>query len=130
SRTSHSAARNPSTCGRLQVGSASAVSAQPTTCPLLLAPATKPCVPPCVGSAAILPSCHTKPRQTCPVAAGKKNEQLHNSPLGSFSAVSATPTTIPRLLFTGHSTALFGPPSVPRSVGLPSRHTVACMTSP
>ena len=36
------------------------------------------------------------------------------------------PVTMPRMFLTGHSTALFGPPSVPRSVRTPLRHSVAC----
>ena len=35
------------------------------------------------------------------------------------------PLTMPRRFFTGQTTTLFGPPSVPRSTRRPSRHNVA-----
>ena len=60
-----------------------------------------------------------------PVAAGKNAEQLQRSASGSGSAVCAIPLMMPRTFFTGHSTTLFGPPSVPRSVIDPSLHSVA-----
>ena len=91
-------------------------------------PVAKPCVPPSVGSRVIAPSSHLNPRHRLPVrvAGGKKNPQLHVSFSGSGSSVWAIPETIPRMFFTGHSTALLGPPSVPRSVSAPLRHRVAC----
>src|SRR5438034_175955 len=69
--------------------------------------------------------CHTNPRQTCPVAEGKKNEQLQASPKGWIWSVSATPAITPWVFFTGHRTALLAPPRVPRSVEVPSSHRVA-----
>src|SRR5262249_2514223 len=73
-------------------------------------------LPPSVGSPRIFPRSHTSPRQMGPVLVGKNAEQLHSSPSGSRSAVSATPEIKPRLFLTGQRTALFGPPSVPRSI--------------
>ena len=96
--------------------------------PRLFVPVAKPCVPPSVGSGVITPFCHRKPRQRLPrpVALGKKKPQLHFSLYGSGSFVCAIPLTIPRMFFTGQSTALFAPPSVSRSVSAPFRHSVAC----
>src|ERR1700686_5640825 len=53
------------------------------------------------------------------------NAQLQSSPSGFMSAVSVIPTTWPLLFLFGHPTALFGPPSVPRSSGTPT-HSSAC----
>src|SRR4030095_11804898 len=74
------------------------------------------------------PSAHANPRQTWPVTVGKNAEPLHSSPNGSRAAVSAIPTTTPELLSPDHTTLLFGPPSVPRSVIAPSRHSAAWRT--
>ena len=89
----------------------------------------KPCVPPSVGSGVITPSFQRKPTQRKPVrvAAGKKKPQLQVSIFGSASAVCEMPVSTPRVFFTGQSTALFGPPSVPRSVSVPLSHSVAWM---
>src|SRR5215475_12033165 len=122
-------ALNWRTCGATHpFVSRTEVSAHPTTCPTLLATAAKPLLPPSVGSFLILPSSHTNPRQIKPILSGpgKKIRELHSSPNGSRSAVWAIPTIIPLLFFTGHITALFGPPSVPRGNSSPSRHKVAC----
>src|SRR5258707_1246008 len=73
------------------------------------------------------PFSQTKPRQVWWVTVGKKAEQLQFSPKGSSAVVSAKPEMMPRLFLTGQPTSLFGPPSVPRSVSVPSRHNVACV---
>ena len=67
-------ARNCRTCGGTQVGSCTVFSAQPTTCPRLLAPVAKPLLPPSVGSARITPSSQTNPRQVKPVAVAAGEE--------------------------------------------------------
>ena len=59
-----------------------------------------------------------RPRHVFPVREGKKKRQLQVSPSGWSRFVSATPATRPMTFFEGQSTALFGPPSVPRSVGV------------
>ena len=122
-------ARNWKTCGDSQVVSCTVFSAQPVVWPRLFVPVAKPCVPPSVGSGVMTPFCHRKPKQRLPrpVALGKKNPQLHFSLYGSGSFDCAIPLTIPRTFFTGQSTALFGPPSVSRSVSTPFRHRVACL---
>src|SRR5437762_1184100 len=117
--------------GVFQVGSCTVVSAHPTTWSRLLTPVAKPWLPPSVGSACITPFSHTNPRQIWPVTLGKNAVQLHSSPSGSRSAVSAMPTTVPWSLSPGQTTLLlhagqFGPPSVPRSRIDPSRHRAAC----
>src|SRR5713101_6730952 len=122
---SHMTARNWRTWGELQVGSCTGVSAHPTTWPRLLTPVAKPWLPPSVGSGVITPSSDTKPRQIRPVTEGKNAVQLHSSPSGSMSAVSAMPTTVPWSFNPGHTTLLFGPPSVPRSRIDPPRHRAA-----
>src|SRR6266540_1941036 len=67
---SQTTARNCRTWGGTQVGSCTVFSAQPTTCPWLLAPVAKPLLPPKVGSALITPDRHTNPRHVGPVAVG------------------------------------------------------------
>jgi hypothetical protein len=49
------------------------------------------------------------------------------SPSGSFFEVSEMPETYPWSFSTGHSTALLGPPNVPRSVTLLFCQSAACM---
>src|SRR5262249_8807151 len=84
-----------------------------------------PLLPPSVGSGFITPCSHTKPRHVWPVELGKNAAQLHLSPSGSISEVSAMPTTVRRLWF-GQATELLGPPSVPRSNFCPCRQSTAC----
>jgi hypothetical protein len=75
----------------------------------------------------ISPDSHTNPTQLCPLGSAERNtQQLQVSPSGFISAVSLMPAIKPRLLFTGHTTELLGPPRVPKSVGEPCRQRVAC----
>jgi hypothetical protein len=55
-----------------------------------------------------------------------KAEHENVSPSGSGVAVSEMPTTRSWLFLIGHSTALFVPPSVPRSMTVPGIHSAAC----
>ena len=78
------------------------------------------------------PFCHLKPRhrKPVPVAAGKNAEQLQSSLFGSGSSVCEMPVMRPRTFLTGQRTTLFRSllPSVPRTVTIPFRHSVACRT--
>src|SRR5919108_113920 len=125
---SQSTAMNPRSCFPAQVGSRSAVSAQPTICPAAFAPAAYPLFPPSVGSAVITPSRQANPTQVWPVV-GMNAAQLHDSPSGSGLDVSEIPTTA-RAAWLGQATALLtaGPPSAPRSRLWPPRHNAACTT--
>jgi hypothetical protein len=82
-----------------------------------LAVVAKPFSPPQVGSARITPWSQTTPRQIFAVREGKKKRQLQVSSSGWAWSVSATPATRSIRFFEGQSTALLGPPSVPRSMG-------------
>src|SRR6266536_1238718 len=117
---SHNTARNWSTCGALQVGSCTGVSAQPTTWPRLLTLVAKPCSPPSVGSAVITPFSQKNPRQILPVTLGRNAVQLHSSCSVSSSAVSAKPAISTEFERPGHCTTLLGPPRVPRVSSTPS----------
>src|SRR6266404_2616158 len=118
--------RNCRTCGGTQLGSRIVVSVHPTTWRRLLEPVANPLLPPSVGSARIVLPSHTTPRQVLPVREGKNALQLHLSPRGSTSFVSAIPESRPRSFFTGQMMPLLGPPSVPRSKLEPRSQRVAC----
>lgn len=58
---------------------------------------------------------------------GSKPGQENFSPLGSGALEnSETPAITPRSFFTGQPMLLLGPPRVPRSMGSPNTHRVAC----
>jgi hypothetical protein len=61
--------------------------------------------------------------------AAKNPEQLQFSCHGSGASVCEMPTSSPRVFFTGHATLLFfdrfALPSVPRSISVSPRHSVA-----
>src|SRR5262249_18906343 len=123
-------ATNWKTCGASHpCGSRTEVSAHPTTCLRLLAPAAKLLFPPNGGSFFITLSLssHTNPRHFLPTTKGplKKAEQLQRSPSGSVWWFWEMPRIMPFLLSTGHATLLFGPPSVPGGISPPSRHKAA-----
>src|SRR5690348_541325 len=91
----------------------------------LLVPVAKLLLPPGSGfSARILPPIQTKPRQVLP-SDPMNAEQLQLSPLGSGVLVCEMPEITPKSFFTGHSTALLAPPSVPRSFLMPNGHATA-----
>src|SRR5580698_7700229 len=111
-----------STAGGIQLGSCVVFSAHPTTCPKSFTPAARQLLPPRLfGRAAILPFSHTTPSQVNPLPNPQKF-----SPNGSGVVVSDTPSISPKMFLLGKSTALFGPPSVPRSTVAPYSQRVAC----
>src|SRR5262249_50531995 len=123
-------ATNWKTCGASHpCGSRTEVSAHPTTCLRLLAPAAKLLFPPNGGSFFITLSLssHTNPRHFLPKRKGplKRAKHLHRSPCVSASSFWEMPTIMPLLFSTGHPTLLFGPPGVPRGISPPSRNRAA-----
>src|ERR1700678_2611993 len=123
-------ALNCSTWGATHVESCTVFSAQPTIWPRSFTLVAKPLLPPRVGSAVILPNSHLNPTQVWPVCdAGRNAPQLQVSPYGSIFGVSEMPTTSPSLLMPGQTTALFGPPRVPRPNGQLTIHNTACASA-
>src|SRR2546426_5795117 len=114
-----------------QGGTGVVLSATPATWPRLLISLAAPLLPPSVGSGVIRPSCQTNGRHIRCVPKKQKS-----SPLGSGVEVSASPPTAPRSLNGENDptprlpVALFGPPSVRRSVMTPFRQRNACTFRP
>src|ERR1700730_5919599 len=111
------------TWGATQLGSGVLFSAVPTTSPRSFIAKDKPLLPPSVGSGVIAPSCQTNGRHKRP---SLKLHRKKFSPSGSEAELSAAPTILP-LSFTEEfvNVELFGPPSVPRSLFTPLRHSKA-----
>ena len=119
--------RNCKTCGVTQVGSCIVVPVHLPTWRRLFEPVANPIVPPPTSEArGWRPAPTLRRGRSCRCARGRTRCSSTSRLGGSAPSVSAIPEIMPRSFFTGQTTPLLGPPSVPRSVLRPSSHRVAC----